>query len=268
MSFLEIFVLSLVQGLTEFLPVSSSGHLILIPHLTGWADQGAAMDVAVHMGTLLSVLIYFRQEVGLMFKEFFFYVFSGFARDKFTHYTKLGLIIVVATLPAVIFGFALKKMGMDMVRHVWLVASTSIFFGLVLWVADQFKMTKSMDNLGFGGGFMIGLAQAMALIPGTSRSGICITAARFLGFDRVTAARFSFLLSIPSILGAGVLTAADAIKEGQDLLTTQMGLSLGLSFIFGLGAIHFMIQYLMRHGLGIFTLYRVILGIALLVFFL
>ena len=266
MSYIEIFVLSLLQGLTEFLPVSSSGHLILVPKMLGWQDQGLDMDVAVHIGTLVSVLIYFRQDVHDLLSHFFGYVFSGFAKAKLTPEARLGLIIIVATLPAVIVGFGLKKMGMELVRSTHLIAGTSIFFGLLMWVADRRPQVLGLDKMNWNKGFAIGVAQAIALIPGTSRSGICMTAARSFGFDRVTSARFAFLLSIPAILGAGVLSCVDAIKDGHPLIVGDLALGIVLSFLFGLAAIHFFIRFLTKHGLALFAIYRVILGILLLMF--
>lgn len=263
MSYLEILVLSFIQGLTEFLPVSSSGHLILAPKLFGWADQGLEMDVAVHLGTLLSVLLYFRQDVIDMIVHFLDYLGSGFNSSKFTRETKLGLIIVIATIPAVVIGFALKKIGMDMMRSVHLVATTSIVFGLLMYIADRRPQLFGLNKINWGSGFAIGVAQAVALIPGTSRSGICMTAARAMGFDRITSARFAFLLSIPAILGAGVLTTLDALKEGHNVFNSLFATAFILSFLFGLAAIHFMLTFLMRHGLGVFTIYRVILGVIL-----
>ncbi|AIK96115.1 undecaprenyl-diphosphate phosphatase [Candidatus Odyssella acanthamoebae] len=264
MSYLAILVLSFIQGLTEFLPVSSSGHLILIPKLFGWPDQGLEMDVAVHLGTLLSVILYFREDIKDLIQHFFRYIASGFNQEKFTPETKLSFIIIVATLPAVIVGFSLKKMGMDMMRSIQLIATTSIVFGILMYIADRRPQLWGLDKINWGSGFIIGLAQAIALIPGTSRSGICMTAARAMGFDRITSARFAFLLSIPAILGAGLLTTIDAVKEGHSIFNAVFGMAFGLSFLFGLAAIHFMLSFLTRHGLGIFTLYRVVLGIILL----
>lgn len=267
MSTIEIIILSLIQGLTEFLPISSSGHLIIAPKLFGWNDHTLEMDVAVHLGTLISVLLYFRTDLSRMLSETLKYIFSGFNREYFGDYARLSFVLIFATIPAVIAGFALKKLGVDLVRHVWIVATTSIVFGIIMYVADRRSQSRGIKEMTFGRGFMIGIAQAMALIPGTSRSGICMTAARFMGFDRRTAARFAFLLSIPSILGAGILTALDAIKEGQDLLTGDFFTAIVASFIFGLLAIHFMLVFLNRHGLGIFTIYRVILGVILFMFY-
>lgn len=267
MSYIEILVLSFIQGLTEFLPVSSSGHLILIPKVLGWADQGVEMDVAVHLGTLLSVVLYFRHDIRDMLLHLLTYLGSGFKKDQFTDETRLSLVIIVATLPAVIVGFTLKKLGMDLVRNVPLIASTSIIFGALMYLADRNPQLLGLRQLTWKAGFIIGLAQAVALLPGTSRSGICMTAARSMKFDRITSARFAFLLSIPAILGAGILTTIDAIKEGHDIFNAAFGSAFALSFFFGVIAIHFMLTFLTRFGLGIFSLYRIILGIILLAVF-
>ncbi len=267
MSTIEIIILSLIQGLTEFLPISSSGHLIIAPRLLGWENHSLEMDVAFHLGTLISVFLYFHKDICRIISETLRYACSGFNKDYFGEYARLGFILIIGTIPAVITGFALKRIGVDLVRHVWIVATASIFFGIVMYVADRRTQTYDINEMTIGRGFMVGIAQALALIPGTSRSGICMTAARFMGFNRTTAARFSFLLSIPSILGAGILTAIDAIKEGQDLLTTDFFTAIVASFFFGFLAIHFMLVFLTRHGLGIFTIYRIILGGVLFAFF-
>lgn len=268
MSIFYIFILSFIQGLTEFLPVSSSGHLILLPRLFGWQDQGLELDVAVHIGTLCSVLVYFRQQIFLMTMGSLRYFCSGFAKRNYTPDTHLSVLVIIGTVPAVIFGFILKKIGQDIVRDVRVIAFSSIFFGALLYFADRLaQQLRNINSLSFGKGFLIGLAQALALIPGTSRSGICITAGRFLGFDRVLAARFAFLLSIPAIIGAGVLTAKDVINEGMPLLTTEVGCAVLFSFIFGLLAIRFMMAYLAKYSLAPFAIYRVVLGVGLLLAF-
>lgn len=268
MSIFDVFILSFIQGLTEFLPISSSGHLILLPKLFGWQDQGLQLDVAVHIGTLCSVLIYFRQQIWAMISDSLAYIFSGLAEKAYTPNVHMSLLVIIGTIPAVIFGFILKKIGQDIVRDVKIIAFTSIFFGILLYLADRFvQRLHSLNSLTMGKGVFIGLAQALALIPGTSRSGACITAGRFLGFDRVIAARFAFLLSIPAILGAGVLTSLDAIKTGTPLLTIEVGCAVLFSFIFGLLAIRFMMTYLARYSLAPFAIYRILLGIGLLTVF-
>lgn len=261
MDLTQIIILSFVQGLTEFLPVSSSGHLILMPHLLGWSDQGIEMDVAVHLGTLAAVILYFWKDLWAMISSFFSYVLSGFNRKHLNSDVRLGLGIILATIPAVIAGFVLKKIGIDLVRHVSIVGYTSIGFGLLLFIADKCgQKWHSMDSMTYGRGFVIGIAQALALIPGTSRSGACLTAGRFMGFDRVTAARYAFLLSIPSIFGAGVLTAIDAWKAQANFWTMDTIYAVFFSGLFGLMAIRFMLYYLARYSLTPFVIYRVILG--------
>lgn len=270
-SYLEILILSFIQGITEFLPISSSGHLIIAPKLFGWQDQGLEMDVAVHLGTLMSVLVYFYRDLCQMIGQFFQYVF-GVVQGKGTSFTpfphaKLGFVIILATIPAVICGFVLKKMGGEDLRQVWIVGTTSIVFGILLYVADRAAQRYSLAHIGFGRGFLIGCAQAVALIPGTSRSGICISMARFLKIHRSEGTRFAFLLSIPAIMGAGVLTMLDAMKRGHAVFTDVFLVAILASFLFGLLAIHFMIRYVSRHGLGIFMIYRILLGTILLVFY-
>ncbi|WP_032113680.1 undecaprenyl-diphosphate phosphatase [Candidatus Paracaedibacter symbiosus] len=268
MSTFDIFILSFIQGLTEFLPISSSGHLILLPKLLGWQDQGLELDVAVHIGTLCSVLLYFRAQIWAMMCDSLRYILSGLAEKCYTPNVHLSLLIIIGTIPAVIFGFILKKVGQDIVRDVRVIAFTSIFFGILLYLADRLvQRLHSVNSLTVGKGLFIGFTQALALIPGTSRSGVCITAGRFLGLDRVLAARFAFLLSIPAIMGAGVLTCLDALKEGTPLLTMDVGYAILFSFAFGLLAIRFMMAYLAKYSLAPFAIYRILLGSGLLMFF-
>lgn len=264
MTALHIFILSLIQGLTEFLPVSSSGHLILLPHFFGWQNQGLEMDVALHVGTLTAVLIYFWTDVWTMMRQFLTYCFSGFKSTNFDDHVRLALSLVVATLPAVVVGFLLKKMGLDDIRQVGVIASTSIIFAIVLFATDRFGLKKSnLNNITLGRGFLIGLGQAVSLIPGVSRSGICISVGLALGFTRVAAARFAFLMSIPSIIGAATLTAFDAIKADAPVIWGEIGLGILFSSLAGLAAIHFMLTFLARHNLNIFVIYRIILGLGI-----
>lgn len=261
MPFLNLLVLTFIQGMTEFLPISSSGHLILLPTLFGWSEQGLEIDVALHVGTLLAVFIYFWSDLQAMIVGCFKYLTSGFKRELYDKHVQLAFYLVIATIPAVIFGFFLKKNGVDHVRQVVVIGVTSIVFGLALFLADQFgRRAYTMKDMNVRKSLLIGLAQAIALIPGTSRSGICITAGLFLGFDRVTSARFAFLLSIPAILGAALLTGYDAYKVGKSVLVGEVITGIFFSMVFGLMAIHFMITYLTRHSLTPFVIYRLILG--------
>lgn len=257
----QIIVIAVVQGITEFLPISSSGHLILIPNLLHWSDQGQFIDVMVHLGTLLAVLIYFWRDVwrisigGLE-------LFKG----KVTQEGRLAIYIVLATIPAVAFGLFLKKMGFAALdRNITVVAWNTILYGLLMLVADMVgPRVRTMDNMTLKSALVIGVAQALALIPGTSRSGVTMTAARFLGFTRPDSARFSFLLGIPAIAGAGVLTVGDAVASGATI-TVDAFYCAGLTFLTGLAAIAFLMALIKRVSFLPFVLYRMVLGGFLLV---
>ena len=268
MALIEILVLSFIQGITEFLPVSSSGHLIVVPFLFGWADQGLEIDVAVHMGTLAAVLVYFWQDLWLIIRDFIRYCISGFNINKYSANVRFGFILIGATIPAVIVGFSLKRLGIDMVRKIEIIIATTAIFAVLMYIADRFSQKiQGVDKVTWGAGLLIGIAQAFALIPGTSRSGACMTAARFLQLDRSTAARFAFLLGIPSIAGAGLLTALDVVKAGQPLFTSQIGYAMVFSMLFGMLAIKFMLSFVSRHSLTPFVIYRLVLAAVLLVFY-
>lgn len=258
MPLFHIIILSLVQGLTEFLPISSSGHLVLVPHFLGWKDQGCLMDVAVHVGTLGSVLLYFWRDVWSMVPGFF-----ALVRGKITKGGQLFLLLCIGTVPAVIFGFLLKRYGLDHVRTLKVIAWTMIGYGILLYIADKFSpATKGMKDVTAPKAFFVGVAQALALIPGTSRSGACMTMMRFMGFTRADAAKFSFLLSIPSIIAAATLTTIDAIKEGAfaSSVTHDVAIAVGVSFVAGILAINFMLTWLKSHDFTPFVVYRLGLG--------
>jgi undecaprenyl-diphosphatase len=257
----QLIILSLVQGLTEFLPVSSSGHLVLVPYFFGWKDQGCLMDVAVHVGTLGSVLIYFWRDVWSMIPGFL-----NLLKGKVTKGGQLFLLLCIGTIPAVIFGFLLKRYGLDHVRTLKVIAWTMVGYAVVLYIADKFAPeTKGIKEVTGPKAFWVGVAQALALIPGTSRSGACMTMMRFMGFTRADAAKFSFLLSIPSIIAAATLTTIDAIKEGAFAsITHDASIAVGISFLAGLGAINFMLTWLKLHDFTPFVIYRLGLGGVLL----
>ena len=261
MSIEQIIVLALVQGITEFLPISSSGHLILIPALTGWPDQGQFTDVMVHLGTLGAILVYFWRDVGKLIGGALLLL-----RGKITDEGRLAIYIVLATIPAVAFGLVLKKFGFaDLERSVTVVAWNTLLYGVLMLVADTVgKQTKTIENMTLPSALIIGVAQALALIPGTSRSGITMTAARFLGFTRPDAARFSFLLGIPAIAGAGALTIGEAVENCQKITMDAVACA-GLTFLAGLAAIAFLMAVLKRVSFLPFVLYRMMLGGFLLV---
>ena len=260
MTMLQIVVLAIVQGITEFLPISSSGHLILVPALTGWADQGLVTDIMVHVGSLFAILVYFWRDVLMLMRGGL-----GLLIGRWTPEGRLALYIVLATIPAVVFGLILKTTGfLDQIRGIEIVAWNAIIFGILLYLADRFgDQLKVMEEMRLGPAIVIGLAQALALIPGTSRSGITMTAARYLGFQRAEAARFSFLLGIPAIAGAGLLTALE-IGEAGGTIPTDALIAAGLTFLSALAAIAFLMAIIRRMSFGPFVLYRLILGVVLL----
>jgi undecaprenyl-diphosphatase len=256
----QIVVLAIIQGITEFLPISSSGHLILVPVFTGWADQGLVTDVMVHMASLLAILVYFRRDVAALFLGTL-----ALFRGRVTNEGRLALLIVLGTVPAILFGLFLRKSGiLDSIRGPQIVAWNAIIFGLLMLVADWFgPMRKRMEDMRLVPAAIIGVAQALALIPGTSRSGVTITAARALGFNRPDAARFSFLLGIPAMAGAGVLVLGEAAQSGE-AFTGDALLTGALTFVCALAAIAFLMAVIRRFSLLAFVIYRLILGFVLL----
>ncbi len=267
MTALQLFILALVQGITEFLPISSSGHLILIPALTGWADQGAMMDVAVHVGTLTAVLLYFRQDTKGLTLAGLGSIGIAPARHAVedTLYMKLFWGLIIGTIPMVIVGGLMVATGVnDMLRTAEVIAFTSIFFGILLYIADKKGATeKTMERMAIKPALMIGVAQVFALIPGTSRAGVTMTMARYLGFTRQEAARFSMLLSIPAIIASGAATALDAFEETSSQQWIDAGIAAGLACLTALAAIHFLMKWLERANMTIFVVYRVLLGLIL-----
>ena len=259
MTLIQIIVLSLIQGLTEFLPVSSSAHLILGSRVFGWPDQGLVFDVATHLGTLLAVLVYFRKELWKMLVP---WLGSG-KGDEASR--KLGLTLVVASIPAIVAGGLLHGWVESALRDTRVIAFSTIGFGLLLWWADaRFSRSKLMQDMNMKSGFMIGLAQMLALVPGTSRSGITITMGRMLGFDADSAARFSFLLSIPIIAAAGGYGVLRMLLHDAPIDWFQFGLAIVLSALAGWLCIAAFLALLQRVGLVPFVVYRLALGVALL----
>lgn len=258
----QIVILSIIQGLTEFLPISSSAHLILTPKFFGWADQGLAMDVAVHVGTLGAVLCYFWRDVLSMARGAF-----KLLRGEMDDHAKLFLWLVIGTVPAVIIGFLFSYFNVThYFRSIGFIAFTTITFGIVLYIFDYLgEKNLTFQNMTFLKSLGIGCAQAIALMPGTSRSGICMAAARLLGFARLDAARFSFLLSIPSIIAAATLEGFKVYKEGNIEFYSDAGIAVVVSLIAGLGAIHFMMTWLRNSNFTPFVLYRIALGVLLLI---
>jgi undecaprenyl-diphosphatase len=255
-------ILALVQGITEFLPISSSAHLILVPAVTDWPDQGPVIDVAVHVGTLFAVLLYFRRDVIAMAQGL-----ADLARGRRNDGTRLMICVVAATLPIVFAGYFVMKVGLiEELRSVRLIAWTTLGFGIVLHLADRYgPRLRPMGAVGLRDAMIIGLAQTLSLLPGTSRSGITMSAARAIGFERADAARFSMLLSIPTILAAGLLAGLDLAEAGDATLGMDAFIAAGLAFLAALAAISLLMRWLAHAGFGPFVLYRILLGVGLLV---
>ncbi|MGB7242003.1 MAG: undecaprenyl-diphosphate phosphatase [Sulfitobacter sp.] len=262
MTLFYLFIVAVIQGLTEFLPVSSSAHLILLPALTGAADQGLAIDVAVHVGTLFAVVIYFWRDVAMAAKGTL-----RLAVGKIdTAGAFLALCLMIATVPVIIVGLILKLSGLDeMLRSITVIGWTMIIFGIVLYWADSTGTTeKTSTDWSVKDAILMGLSQALALIPGTSRSGITITCARKLGYGREDAARLSMLMSIPTILASGVLLGADVIAEA-DWTVARNGLIAALfAFAAALAALTLMMRLLRSVSFTPYVIYRIILGVILL----
>ena len=265
MSHFEAFALALIQGLTEFLPISSSAHLILPSAILGWADQGLAFDVAVHVGTLAAVIGYFRKEVVALLRAWLGSIFKGRRCGE----AKLAWMIVLATIPACLFGLFMKDIIELYLRSAWVIAGTTIFFGLLLWWVDR-RATQQDDEYqaNWKRSLFIGLAQAAAMIPGTSRSGATMTAALHLGFTREAAARFSFLMSIPIILLAGGYLGMKLVSSGEAVEFSALSIGLAVSFISAYACIHVFLKLVTRLGMLPFVIYRLLLGAGLIGFLL
>jgi undecaprenyl-diphosphatase len=252
-------VLGIVQGVTEFLPISSSGHLILVPAVLGWPDQGLAFDAAVHLGTALALLCYFAPELWRMATG----AATGSGADR-----RLIAALAVGTLPAAVAGVLFERAIEAYLRSAIIVACTTIGWGLVLGWADRQAAKAEVTELravGVWRGLAIGAAQILALVPGTSRSGISLTAGLATGLDRPTAARFAFLLGLPITGGAGLLKTVSLLRGGLGAEeATALGLGLLASFVAGLLAVWFLIRYLQRRTLTVFVVYRVLLGLLIL----
>ncbi|WP_117232520.1 undecaprenyl-diphosphate phosphatase [Vibrio maerlii] len=258
MSIFESFILALIQGLTEFLPISSSAHLILPSAILGWEDQGLAFDVAVHVGTLAAVVIYFRKEVMSLLTAWFGSVFQREHNKE----SKLAWLIILATIPACVLGLLLDDLIELYLRSAWVIATTTILFGLLLWWVDKTASFKQDEyQAGWKQALIIGLAQAMALIPGTSRSGATITAALYLGFTREAAARFSFLMSIPIISLAGSYLGLKLAMSDVPVALDMLSVGVVTSFIAAYLCIHFFLKLISKMGMTPFVVYRLLLGV-------
>ncbi len=263
MLLLHLIILAVVQGISEFLPVSSSGHLVLLPHMAGWQDQGLNIDIAVHVGTLGAVLVYFHRDIWAILRGFL----GGKQRERKAG-RALGFHILVSLPPVIVAGGLMAYFAPEIFRSPLIVAWTMLGFGVLLWFADRVGMTvRRVEHMTYGSAFIIGMAQILALLPGTSRSGITMTAARFLGFERGAAARFSMLMSIPVIVAAGAVAGRDLVETGEPVVTGDAGIAAAIAFLTALLSIVVLMLMLKRMSFTPFVIYRVFLGIVLLVFY-
>jgi undecaprenyl-diphosphatase len=261
--FIRTSCLALIQGLTEFLPISSSAHLIFPSALFGWEDQGLAFDVAVHFGTLLAVIVYFSQDIYQILSGWILHVVKGQASVE----ARLGWMIILATCPLIIAGLLLQDIVDTYFRSTTVIASTTIIFALLLWFADKNTETKqNLNSLNWRAFLMIGLAQVLALVPGTSRSGVTMTAGLFCKLNRKDSARLSFLLSIPAIAGAALLLLIDLLSE-TSVNWLELAYALILSAIVAYLCIHYFLKLVTKIGFVPFVVYRLLLGAVLFLFF-
>jgi len=258
MSTLEAIVLGFVQGLTEFLPISSSGHLRIVPALLGWSDPGAGFTAVIQLGTMAAVLIYFRADLLQIARAWGQELRIPMGRRS--HEAKLGWYIVLGTIPIAIFGFIFRDQIESGARSLYLIGSALILFSFVMIAADRIGTRKrNLAELNGRDGWLIGLAQSLALIPGVSRSGATISAGLFRGFDRVAAARYSFLLSVPAVVLSGLFELRKIGEEGNAPVGATIVATI-VAFLVGYASIAWLMRYLGTHSLRIFVVYRIALG--------
>lgn len=262
MTDIQLIFLSALQGITEFLPVSSSGHLALFSHFTTFPDQGMVLDVAVHVGSIFAVMIYFVSTIYKIIAALFKTHFIPTLKNE---NAKTFWLLVIGTIPVVIAGLILHKVGTEELRSPRLIGWTILGYGILLYIADKFSLTiRSIKHLSIFDAFLIGCAQCLSLIPGTSRSGITITMGRFLGMERREAAKFSMLLSIPAIIGAGSLVAYE-LYQTQNLQAILYSFdAVAYSFVASIIAIYIVMWWLKKSTFFPFVIYRICLGTFLL----
>lgn len=262
---LKAILLGVVQGLTEFLPVSSTAHLRIIPSFFGWGDIGASYTAVIQVGTMIAIILYFRNDLMNMTKAM---LTSLKTRDFKSKDTRLLIMIIIGTIPIVIFGFVLKDLIRHQFRNMYIVAASLIFFSIVLYIADKVtKKQKDISNIDNKDGIIIGLFQALALIPGASRSGSTISGAFFRNMTREDAARFSFLLSIPAVLLSGVyeLFSQRATLLNGESAVLSLIIATVVSGVVGYWSIWFLLSYIKKHSMMLFVVYRIIFGILIII---
>jgi undecaprenyl-diphosphatase len=265
-SFLEEIVLGIVQGLTEFLPISSTGHLRIVPAFLGWEDPGAAFTAVTQLGTMFAVLIYFRADLLRIWRAWSASIRDPSRRSELD--ARLGWYIVLGTIPIGIFGLAFKDQIENGARDLYLIGTALIVLGLVLLLAERVgRRERDVEGITTRDGVAVGLAQALALVPGVSRSGATITAGLFMGLKREAAARFSFLLSVPAVVLSGALeflTILEGEDEGKETSLAGLAIATIFAFIAGYASIAFLLRFLVSHSTVVFVVYRVVLGTVVL----
>ena len=266
MDLLQAIFLGILQGLTEFLPISSSAHLRVVPAIFGWEDPGAAFTAVTQLGTEAAVLIYFRHDIWRIVTGWFRGLVRAEARDESAW--RLGWAIIVATIPIGIFGLAFENQIENGARNLWLVGTVLIVFALVLGYADRTaSQDRTLEDISARRGVLIGLAQALALVPGVSRSGATLSAGLFLGLDRAAAARFSFLLAIPAVVASGLFQLQGILsgEEGGDEPFAYVAIATVIAFFVGYAVIAWLLRYLVTHTVRVFVIYRLVFGTLILV---
>ncbi len=266
MSLLEAIVLGIVQGLTEFLPISSSGHLRIVPAFFGWEDPGAAFTAVVQLGTMAAVLVYFRAELARIARAWLASVPDRSKRSELD--ARIGWYIILGTVPIGVFGVLFQDQIETAARDLYVIGVALIVLGLVLAVADHVgKRQRELEDVEAKDGFWVGTAQALALIPGVSRSGATITAGLFLGLDRAAAARFSFLLSVPAVVLSGLFELASILDgdEGDHVGAVELLAATACAFVVGYASIAFLLRFLANHTMSVFVAYRLVLGTLVIV---
>lgn len=265
MDLFQSIFLGILQGLTEFLPISSSGHLLIVPALLGWEDPGAAFTAVIQLGTEAAVLIYFRKDLWNIARTWLASLRRPELREDIN--ARMGWYLIVATIPISILGLAFQDQIETAARNLWIVGSMLIVFGLILGLADRIgTREREVKDLSFRDGVLIGLAQSLALIPGVSRSGATISAGLFLGLDRRSAARFAFLLAIPAVVLSGFYQLYKLLsgKETFDEPMINIAVATVVAFVVGYAVIAWLLRYLTTHSMAIFVWYRVIVGAGVL----
>jgi undecaprenyl-diphosphatase len=266
MSWLQVVVLSLVQGLTEFLPVSSSAHLAIVSRVFFDGDAGASFTAVSQLGTEAAVVVYFARDIARIVKAWFSGLFVRAHRDNVDY--RLGWYVIIGTLPIGVLGFVFKDVIRSQARNLWVIAIAMLVFSAVIAVAEYYgRQNRHVGQLTWRDGLIVGIAQCLALVPGVSRSGATISAGLFLGLDRSLAARFGFLLAIPAVLASGLFSLPDAfhpVSEGMSATGAQLVVSVVIAFGVGLAAVAWLLRFLTHHAMYWFVGYRVVLALAVM----